>query len=129
MSDFSFEIKEKVCVLSTNANGWSKEFNIVSFNGGTPKYDIRDWSPDHKKMSKGTTLTKEEAERFSAAVAQMYFEEKEKNAEENKEEEKKTDSKVIAFKPKAPKVEQKKEKTEVKKTVKVSNMGEIKLPF
>ena len=129
MSDFSFKIIEKVCVLSTNSNGWSKEFNIVSFNGGTPKYDIRDWSPDHKKMGKGTALTKEEAEIFSAAVAQMYFEEKERNAEENKEKEKEADNKVIAFKPKAPKVEQKKEKAEVKKTVKVSNLGDIKLPF
>ena len=27
-----------------------------------PKRDIREWSPDHVKMSKGITLTKEEAE-------------------------------------------------------------------
>ncbi|MCR5097842.1 MAG: NERD domain-containing protein [Lachnospiraceae bacterium] len=34
----------------------------VSWNGAEPKYDIRDWSPDHEKMGKGITLTDEEAE-------------------------------------------------------------------
>lgn len=32
----------------------------VTMNGGEPKYDIRDWTPNHEKMGKGTTLTKEE---------------------------------------------------------------------
>ena len=32
----------------------------MSWNNGTPKYDIRDWAPDHDKMGKGITLTKEE---------------------------------------------------------------------
>ena len=123
MSDFSFEIKERIGILSKNSSGWAKEFNIVSFNGGSPKYDIRDWSPDHKKMGKGISLTKEEAEMFSALVAQMYFD----NKEDNKEvAEKKIESNVVQFK---PKIEKKKEKVEVKKTVKVSNMSNVKLPF
>lgn len=146
MSDFSFEIVEKIGILSTNSSGWSKEFNIVAYNGGTPKYDIRDWSPDHKKMGKGITLTKEEAQIFSALVAQMYFDEKENsdkkvNKEVNKQvketkKEEKIDSKVVQFKPKTEqkkKVEQKIEKKiatpEVKKVQKVSNMNNIKLPF
>lgn len=41
-------------------NGWAKELNIVSWNGGVPKYDIRDWSPDHTRMSRGITLTEPE---------------------------------------------------------------------
>ena len=137
MSDFSFEIVERIGVLSTNSSGWSKEFNIVAFNGGIPKYDIRDWSPDHKKMGKGVSLTKEEAEVFSALVAKMYFDEKE-NKKEDSEEVKETNSKVVAFKPKTSKVtkttkvpetEKKKEKVETKKTVMVGNLGNIKLPF
>lgn len=137
MSDFSFEIVERIGVLSTNSSGWSKEFNIVAFNGGTPKYDIRDWSPDHKKMGKGVSLTKEEAEVFSALVAKMYFDEKE-NKKEDSEEVKETNSKVVAFKPKTskatkttkvPVTEKKKEKVETKKTVMVGNLGNIKLPF
>lgn len=34
--------------------------NLVSWNGGAPKYDIRDWAPEHEKMGKGTTLSEDE---------------------------------------------------------------------
>ena len=61
MSDFKYEIIEEIGVLSENAKGWRKEINRISWNGGAPKYDIRDWSPDHEKMGKGVTLTAEEA--------------------------------------------------------------------
>lgn len=40
--------------------GWSKELNIVSWNGGQPKVDIRDWDENHERMSRGVTLTKDE---------------------------------------------------------------------
>lgn len=56
-----FEIVEEIGVMSTKTNGWTKELNLVSWNEKDPKYDIRDWSPDHSRMSKGVTLTKEEA--------------------------------------------------------------------
>ena len=35
----------------------------MSWNGGAPKYDLRDWAPDHEKMGKGITLTEEEAKK------------------------------------------------------------------
>jgi hypothetical protein len=38
------------------------ELNLISWNEGTPKYDIRDWAPDHSKMGKGIGLTKDELE-------------------------------------------------------------------
>lgn len=60
MSDFTFEIVEKLLVLSTNEKGWSKELNRVSFNGAEPKFDLRTWNEDHTKMGKGITLTTEE---------------------------------------------------------------------
>ncbi|MGT2667563.1 YdbC family protein [Streptococcus rifensis] len=60
MAEFSFEIVEKLLVLSENEKGWTKELNRVSFNGAEAKYDIRSWSPDHSKMGKGITLTNEE---------------------------------------------------------------------
>ena len=53
MAEFSFEIEEKLLVLSENDKGWTKELNRVSFNGAPAKYDIRTWSPDHTKMGKG----------------------------------------------------------------------------
>lgn len=39
---------------------WTKELNVVSWNGRLPKYDIRKWSLDHTRMSKGITLNQEE---------------------------------------------------------------------
>ncbi len=61
MADIKFDIIKEIGVLSENAKGWRKEINLVSWNGGEPKYDIRDWAPEHEKMGKGTTLTKDEA--------------------------------------------------------------------
>lgn len=60
MAEFTFDIVEKLLVLSENDKGWTKELNRVSFNGAEPKFDIRTWSPDHSKMGKGITLTNEE---------------------------------------------------------------------
>ena len=64
MADFKFEIVEEIGILSSNAKGWQKEFNKVSWNGGEPKYDIREWAPDHERMGKGVTLTEEEVDRL-----------------------------------------------------------------
>lgn len=61
-SEISFEIIETLGVLSTSTKGWTKELNLVSWNGREPKYDLREWSPEHDKMGKGVTLSKEELE-------------------------------------------------------------------
>ena len=54
----TFEIVKEIAVLrEPNDNGWTREVNLVSWNGADAKVDIRDWSPDHSKMSKGITLT------------------------------------------------------------------------
>ena len=60
MAEITFEIVEELGVLSTSAKGWTKELNLVSWNGRPPKYDIREWSPDHEKMGKGLTFSEEE---------------------------------------------------------------------
>ena len=60
MADFKYEIVEHLGVLSESNKGWTKELNKVSWNGAEPKYDIRDWAPDHEKMGKGVTLTDDE---------------------------------------------------------------------
>ena len=60
MADIKYDIIKEFGVLSENAKGWRKEVNLISWNGGAPKYDIRDWAPDHEKMGKGTTLSEEE---------------------------------------------------------------------
>ena len=63
MSEVTFEIKEKIGVINENEqSGWKKMLCIVSWNGGQPKVDIREWSPDFRKMSRGITLTEQEAQ-------------------------------------------------------------------
>jgi hypothetical protein len=60
MADFTYEIIKNIGVLSESKKGWTKELNLISWNNAEPKYDIRDWSPDHKNMGKGATLSREE---------------------------------------------------------------------
>ena len=62
MTDIKFEIKEELGVLSESAKGWTKELNLISWNGAQAKYDLRDWSPNHEKMGKGITLTADEVQ-------------------------------------------------------------------
>jgi hypothetical protein len=71
MADITFEIKESLGVLSESAKGWTKELNLVSWNGREPKYDIREWDPDHEKMGKGLTLTKEELVALKALLEDL----------------------------------------------------------
>ena len=62
--EIKFEIVKEIGVLSESAKGWTKELNLVSWNDGAPKYDLRDWDPDHEKMGKGVTLTKDEVRKL-----------------------------------------------------------------
>lgn len=62
--EISCRILEHIGILRTNASGWSREFNVVAWNGGKPRFDIRDWSEDHSKMSKGITLSGNELKRI-----------------------------------------------------------------
>lgn len=64
MADFKFEIVRELGVLSKSKSGWTRELNLISWNDGEPKYDIRDWSPEHEKMSKGISLSGTEVEKL-----------------------------------------------------------------
>ena len=61
MAEIKYEIVKHVGILSESAKGWTRELNLVSWNEAKPKYDLRDWAPDHAKMGKGITLNEEEA--------------------------------------------------------------------
>lgn len=61
MSEIKYEIVESIGVIAESSKGWTKELNLVSWNDRDPKYDLREWSPDHQKMGKGITLSTEEA--------------------------------------------------------------------
>ena len=55
--DFTFEIEEHFGVISSRDDEWFKELNLVRWNGGQAKYDIREWDKHHEQMRRGVTLT------------------------------------------------------------------------
>ncbi|MCU5489916.1 YdbC family protein [Bacillus sp. FSL K6-0273] len=71
MADIKFEIKENVGVLSQSSKGWTKELNLISWNGKESKYDLRDWAPEYGKMGKGITLTVEELKALKDTLNSM----------------------------------------------------------
>ena len=69
--DFTFEITKNIGVVSEGKGGWKMELNLVSGGGRPAKYDVRSWSPDHQKMGKGLTLTKEELTSLGKLIASL----------------------------------------------------------
>ena len=67
MSTFH-EIVKHIGVIREYPTGWKKELNLVSWNGGGVKYDIRDWDPLHEHMSRGVTLTEQEVINLMSAA-------------------------------------------------------------
>lgn len=63
-SDIKYEIINEIGVVSEDGKR-RLELNRVSWNGNEPKYDLRRWLPDHKKMGKGVTMTEDELLKLS----------------------------------------------------------------
>lgn len=57
MPEITYEITAKIGTINVNPRGWTKELNMISWNGHPPKFDLREWSPDHERMAKGITLS------------------------------------------------------------------------
>jgi len=74
MAEFTYEIVEELGVLSETARGWTKELNLISWNGREAKYDIREWAPEHEKMGKGVTLSGDEAAELKRLLDAIDFE-------------------------------------------------------
>lgn len=68
MKEIQCKILKEIAVLSKSESGYTKEINLVSWNGAEPKYDIRSWSPNREKYGKGITLTETEAKNLLAAL-------------------------------------------------------------
>ena len=71
-NEISFKLLDRVGLLAVTPSGWNKELNVVSWNGGAAKYDIRDWSPEHDRMSKGMTLREEELQGLHNLLLEKY---------------------------------------------------------
>lgn len=67
-----FEIVKRIGVLNTYPTGWSKEFNIVKWNDKSEKYDVRDWSPGHERMSRGVTLYESELKKMMELCSGIF---------------------------------------------------------
>ena len=71
MADFKYDIVQHLGVISENPKGCTKELNLISWNGAKPKYDLRDWAPNHEKMGKGITLNNEEFEALKDLINKL----------------------------------------------------------
>ena len=73
MAEITFEITKSLGVISETSKGWTRELNMVSWNDREPKFDIRDWSPDHENMSKGITLAEKDIKALKALLDEIEF--------------------------------------------------------
>ncbi|GMQ62170.1 YdbC family protein [Vallitalea maricola] len=71
MPNIKYEIKETIGILSENNKGWAKELNLISWNDREPKYDLRDWGPEHEKMGKGVTLSRVELKKLKELLNEL----------------------------------------------------------
>ena len=74
MKNIDIKITEELAVLSVSGSGYTKEINLVSWNGAEPKYDIRSWSPGWEKCGKGITLTQAEVKNLFLALQKVLSE-------------------------------------------------------
>jgi len=71
MADIKFEIEKELGYISESPKGWTKELNLISWNGKEAKYDLRDWAPGHEKMGKGVTLSVDELKKLKDVLNGM----------------------------------------------------------
>lgn len=76
--EFSYEIEEEIATLSSyeGARGrvYSKELSLISYNGATAVYDIRNWTDygdEEARMGKGITLNRDELKALRDALNEM----------------------------------------------------------
>ena len=72
MDNITMKVVKEIGVLSKNDRGYTKEVNLVSWNGNDPKVDIREWYPGHERCGKGVTLTIIEGEELAARLLDFY---------------------------------------------------------
>lgn len=71
MSDIRCDIRQKLGVLSENERGYTKEANVISWNDGPQKLDLREWSPEHRAR-KGISLNDNEARTLYLILDKIY---------------------------------------------------------
>lgn len=67
----TYDVVRNIGVIADNG-AWETQINMISWNHGAPKFDIRKWNVETDRMSKGISLTESEA-RALARVLTEYF--------------------------------------------------------
>lgn len=74
MKDFSYEVTERIAIISQSADGENTlELNRISYSGSPAKLDLRRWSRElgeEPRMHKGITLTDEEAAELGSVLVE-----------------------------------------------------------
>ena len=73
MKEFSYEVTERLAIISRSADGKNTlELNRISYSGRPAKLDLRRWSHEpgeEPRMHKGITITDEEAAELGNVIA------------------------------------------------------------
>lgn len=64
-----FKLERRIGALSENPSGYTKELNVVVWDGKYTKYDLRTWNPNGKP-GKGITLTKDELKKLHKLIGE-----------------------------------------------------------
>ena len=68
----TYDVVKNIGVIADNG-AQETQVNMISWNHGAPKFDIRKWNVETDRMSKGISLTESEA-RELVKVLTEYFE-------------------------------------------------------
>lgn len=84
MTNITYEVLDKLGVLSESPRGWTKELRLINWNNRGPRYDLREWSPGDRKASRGITMSLKEMRVLQEALMEIELpdpeEEEEKEA-------------------------------------------------
>lgn len=72
--EIKYEIEKDRCAIPEGFR-LGKELNIVNWNGQGGKFDIREWNPEHDKMSKGITLSEDELFKLYGLLKEYFNDE------------------------------------------------------
>ena len=72
MAEFTYKIHDTIGCFGARG-AWQYELNKISWGTNAPTFDIRKWTDDHEKMSKGVSL-KESELRELYDLLHEYFE-------------------------------------------------------
>ena len=95
-----YKIINTLGIISTNKYGWSREVNVIQFDGSDElMYEIREWSPDHKTSGEGIVLSEAEIESVASLIVERFLAEQQPKPKEKK-------ATIIDFKTREKKSEQ-----------------------